>query len=110
MKKLIFIVFFLIGLGTTAYGDFFAPNYKKSSILTVNSSVVNMSLDDKWAVYPGATTTCIFRILSTSTKNKINAGVKHVAPANTTTIRKINPIKSKYVNFSGCTGADLARE
>ena len=107
MKRLIVVVLScacLVGIAITfAVSAEFAPNGKKDINLTVNSTTVDMRLDNGWALY--TPTACVYRTMSTATK----AGLKRTLPANTYNQRYVNP-KTPFINFSGCTSGELQRQ
>lgn len=103
MKKLIVIVLAVGCLAGVALSSEFAPNGKKDRALTVNSTTVDMRLDNGWATY--TPTGCSYRTMSTATK----AGLKRTLPANTYNQRYVN-LKTPFINFSGCTSGELQRQ
>lgn len=105
MKKIVmFVPILAIGcLIGAAFAVEFAPNGKKDRNLTVNSTVVDMRLDNGWATW--TPTACSYRTMSTATK----AGLKRTLPANTYNQRYVNS-KTPFVNFSGCTSGELQRQ
>lgn len=103
MKKLIVMVLAVSCLIGVALGAEFAPNGKKDVALTVNSTTVDMRLDNGWATW--TPTACSYRTMSTATK----AGLTRTLPANTYNQRYVNS-KTPFINFSGCTSGELQRQ
>ena len=86
----------LLLCASVASAEEFAPNPRLEATLTGNSQTINMTGGAYWGANP--TAACPFRVMSTATK----VGIKHTAPANVWTIRKIGK-GSAFVNFS-CPG------
>jgi len=80
-----------------------APSAGKDQILTVNSTTVDMSSDLSWGVY--SPVDCKFRTMSTSTK----VGVQKTIPSGAWHVRGLRD-RSRFVNYSGCTAAELERQ
>jgi hypothetical protein len=81
----------------------FAPDGRKSSALTANSVVKDMTSDVRWSAY--TPTACKFRILSTATK----VGPAYTLPAGATTERVVNQ-STPFGNWTGCTSGELFRQ
>jgi hypothetical protein len=81
----------------------FAPDGRKSSALTVGSTVKDMTSDVKWSAY--TPTACKFRLQSTATK----AGAAYTLPASAVTERVVNQ-STPFINFTGCTSGELLRQ
>lgn len=80
----------------------FAPDGKLTVDLTVNKSTRNLTGKVLYSIYTPSATTCIFRVMSTTTR----AGSKIAIPVTTHSTWAMNP-STPFLNLSGCTGGTL---
>lgn len=94
----------LQGDGSGNIVQMFAPTGIRTQILTVNSTIIDMSKDVMWEIY--SPTACKVKILPTNAKGTYP---NLTIPVTTRIQRGVNK-STPFINFTGCTNGELLRQ